>query len=345
MLRGIAAALVVARHVAVHTASTGGTVFDLGQFGVDIFFVLSGVVIYLTGRDLSWHVFLRKRIARIVPLYWIVTLLAIAASAQGRHGPYWLSNAAASLLFVPAHDTAASIWPPVMTGWTLNYEMYFYAVCTVVLLAGLRRRFLVAVAGVIAVGIAIGLPLVWAAGTAVRPAALILLMPISAEFIAGMVLAALWERGLRSPVWLTIALLAAALALLAFTPDMRTYQVDRALLWGPSAAMIVWATMTSEERLPFRNWKWPLLLGDASYAIYIVHAAVLTIAFVAVHHSPIAVPVMVVASGTFALSILTGLFVHLTIEKRLTIFASHVLGLRKAPKAVAMETARQGAMR
>ena len=97
-LRGVAALLVVAYH-AVNTwslhalDSTAGKVWPNGSAGVDIFFVISGLVMVLSadrlaGRPDAWRTFARQRIVRIVPLYWVMTTAKVAAVLAVLPSPY-----------------------------------------------------------------------------------------------------------------------------------------------------------------------------------------------------------------------------------------------------------------
>ena len=79
LLRFIAAFLVVL----THTLGEYEWSRPFGSFGVDIFFVISGFIIYvITDKDFEY--FLRKRLIRIVPMYWVFTL-GVAAIALLRH--------------------------------------------------------------------------------------------------------------------------------------------------------------------------------------------------------------------------------------------------------------------
>lgn len=145
-LRGIAALLVVLWHASTYFGPYGtgiaGKLFGPGAtMGVDLFFLISGFIMVHTtrARDGSWKdtaAFAIKRISRIWPV-WIVALLLCALSSPDRHAfvvdPAKRSSLLHSMVFVPAAGAPMDVAPvygfPVLgVGWTLNYEMYFYAV-------------------------------------------------------------------------------------------------------------------------------------------------------------------------------------------------------------------------
>lgn len=145
-LRAIAAYGVVGHHVVDslrHHIAIGRFGFDpaLGSTGVHVFFVISGYLMAATtvGRQQSPAVFLWRRIRRIVPLYWLltaVTCMALAAGFQlfgneALNGRQMLE----SFSFVPGlHAGGRASTPVLFVGWTLNYEMLFYAVFALCLL-------------------------------------------------------------------------------------------------------------------------------------------------------------------------------------------------------------------
>lgn len=107
---------------------------DAGALGVDLFFVISGFIMVLTtfGKDVTPANFMRRRLERIVPLYWLFTLsvaglVAIWPNLMPSVRPT-SETLIKSLLFIP-HLSAGMPgegWPIVVVGWTLNYEMFFY---------------------------------------------------------------------------------------------------------------------------------------------------------------------------------------------------------------------------
>lgn len=147
MIRGLAALAVVvdhAIHMAGHMAFPGllpwGAAADLiGETGVGAFFALSGAVMAgqtqdARGRDAPARRFLIRRVRRIVPMYWIATACALAVFASATQTP---AHVLQSLLFIPYVSGSERPYPVLFQGWTLEYEMLFYLLCTASLL--LRR--------------------------------------------------------------------------------------------------------------------------------------------------------------------------------------------------------------
>src|SRR5215467_252489 len=141
VLRALAAVLVTICHAQAEIAKIGGlasawppaALANLAGFGVDLFFVISGfIMVYSTdqlfGTAHGPMEFLKRRLLRIVPLYWIVTSLYLALTllipefAKGYPAGFLI----ASYLFIPAARPDGVIEPLVGQGWTLNYEMLFY---------------------------------------------------------------------------------------------------------------------------------------------------------------------------------------------------------------------------
>src|SRR3954468_5953932 len=112
-----------------------------GGRGVDLFFVISGFIIFYAthSSELTPAEFLRRRVERIVPLYFFVifavTMLAVTAPATfGAPDWYTLRHILKSLAFIAFTDGEM---PVIYVGWSLEYEMYFYL--AVALLMALTR--------------------------------------------------------------------------------------------------------------------------------------------------------------------------------------------------------------
>jgi peptidoglycan/LPS O-acetylase OafA/YrhL len=273
-----------------------------GSAGVDLFFVISGLVMGLSSGSLSAPEFIRRRLVRLVPLYWALTLaklavgLALPATLAAAHPGPW--NIAASFLFIPARDGAGQVRPVLGVGWTLQYEMLFYALFAVALAR--RQAPLRVVTPLLAPLAAFGF---WAAPD--WPAPLALCNGLVLEFCAGLALAHNRARLCRLPTRTAAMLgLAGAILLLSVPPAGRW----RFVAWGAPAAAVVAAAIALEPRIGSRLPRWLLLAGDSSYAIYLLH--------------PFLVPVLArvlsgawLLAGALAASAAGGVWLYLSIDK------------------------------
>jgi exopolysaccharide production protein ExoZ len=244
----------------------------LGNFGVDLFFVISGfVMVYasepLFGRSEGPREFFLRRLIRIVPIYWLVTtlylVLAVMLPAYG--ATYSLPHTIASYLFIPWPRTDGTMQPVVGQGWTLNYEMLFYALfaCAIVL----HRA-----AGVLLVGTVLVSAVAFGAVVELGEPLRFWSDPILLEFAFGMVLALLYRAGARLSAPVGWAVVAVGLATAAMLPlPTWGYSGARFLYWGVPALLVVTGIALGGLGASAR-W-WPLVLvGEASYALYLLHA-------------------------------------------------------------------------
>lgn len=136
VLRGFAAMMVVAYHaidMANERFALGWRFGAAGEAGVDVFFVISGFVMIVAAQKTGAqdaHRFLLKRFIRIYPLYWfwttvkLVLLLTIpAAAVSAVLDP---AHLAASYALLPWTNADGKIYPFLVVGWTLSYEIFFY---------------------------------------------------------------------------------------------------------------------------------------------------------------------------------------------------------------------------
>jgi len=265
-LRALAAIAVVCFHI---SEQFGGP-FSIGAAGVDIFFVVSGFIMWVTtmGRPADPWSFIGRRITRIVPLYWIVTLLTAAGILAKPQFFYdhILSplNFGGSLFFLPIVRNGA-LHPVVVQGWTLSYEMMFYLIFALTLFLGERWRFGVLVGVLIAI---VALNFILPEGYARS-----FTRPIVLEFAAGVVVGHLWIQGVRLPFALAVVLLGGGFLLLAVT-SLFDADAPRVLRWGVPAALIVAGAVFAERARPFSPVALLSFLGEASYSIYLWHVLV-----------------------------------------------------------------------
>ena len=274
-LRAIAAVAVCICHaeyfqIIFSRRSYSENAFEPLASGVDLFFVISGFVIVHSSGDLfgkpgARSEFLIRRIARIVPPYWAVTLMVWAATWILARFPPDFTSVLQSLLFIPYANASGSMNPVHGVGWTLNFEMLFYVVFAICIVWP-RRIAVPVVTGAFAVAILLRCYF--------EPSAVPLLFwsdPIILEFVFGMWIAMLYGR-IEIPSGARIFIISVALLVIWMSRiGAGTPTGYRFLLWGIPAAAIVAATVWAPQRFAS-----PLLetLGDASYLIYLLHPLV-----------------------------------------------------------------------
>jgi len=236
--------------------------------GIDVFFIVSGFIMYyLTSTHFGSKgyagEFLKRRILRVVPLYWLFTILMLLSiwqfNAMVHHTDASLSTVVGSLLFYPVTRMDGGIKPILLLGWTLEYEMFFYACFTLALL--FRKR--VALIGLFAAFIALAVlhRFVPMTATALR----FWSDPIILEFLLGILLAELYLRQLRLSWLCQGGLIVAAFAmmsLLGHSPYVAEW------IWGGLPAFVLVAAFALGPEWSVR----PLAIGgDASYSFYLSH--------------------------------------------------------------------------
>lgn len=242
---------------------------EFGGAGVDIFFVLSGFIIamLLTKEEKTPWAFFIDRLTRVAPLYWVVTLALYGALVMRpdlfRSTVAVPEDLVRSLFFIPYDERRG---PLLQVGWTLNYEMLFYGAAFMCLLAGRHVR-----------SIAAGLVLIYVAAhlTPLRPAwDNFLTNERLLEFVFGIAVHELVRKGIRTPLPLIFLPLGFATLILAELADPSAHPLLR---FGIPSAVIVWSAVTLERFIgPNPLVALGVLLGDASYALYLTHTFVIT---------------------------------------------------------------------
>jgi exopolysaccharide production protein ExoZ len=330
VFRGLAALAVVAHHTAVSTGAFVGGVpyfakamFGLGYLGVDFFFVLSGFIIMYahmgdTRNPASVQRYAFKRLVRIFPAYIPISLALIALytampgfSASGGRDYSLVS----SLLLLPADRP-----PALSVAWTLVHELMFYAVF---LLFFVSRRWLV-----------VGL-VVWAGGIIVSNLAMApsgwLRYPLSwlnIEFMLGVLSAWIVKSAIYqgSPQRLIVLGLSTAfIMLIVIHHDPSSYL--RLLFAAGLACMMVGFSLW--EKLVLLPWPgWLLLMGNASYSIYLIHNPLVSIT------QRLAARIGLEWAGAMVfgvfLSVFAGYVYYLFVERRSIVFFQNIFGKHKS---------------
>ncbi len=286
VLRAIAAAIVVYYHLQPMVRAATGTHWKahFGASGVDIFFVVSGFIMFQTTRSFRRTTvqFWLDRALRIVPLYWAATAVLIGIYLTGRHpnglGLIDAGDVVTSLLFIP-HIRADGLKEPVLSlGWTLFYEMFFYLVFGLTFFLRSHVKSLVAIvtlfSALIWVGVVFG-PLPYALNYYTNPIVL--------EFGAGCLLSLLYVRfssvSARRAAWLGYALVVGGALLIVgsdyYASGLFMGWFLRPIVFGVPACLIVAGALVLEKAGHIWNSRLLLLTGSASYALYLIHPMVL----------------------------------------------------------------------
>ncbi|WP_083649273.1 acyltransferase family protein [Salaquimonas pukyongi] len=287
VLRAAAVLCVVISHIAHELAallvdrvdSFNSKLFP-GDFGVDLFFVISGFLMTYTcwdifGKPRATSNFMARRLIRIVPLYWVTTSLMIAVvvlfpgnvKSATSDWQQWLS----SYLFWPyARETDGLIRPVFGLGWSLQYEVLFYIIFAIGLCFS-RTKGLIFIAGTIVASSL--LARIFGGNTAEVPAIIRFLShTISLEFLAGMLLGYLYMKGLRFTRGIGLGIGSLGLILLLVVPNFNE-SIDqmRAVHYGIPATLMVFAAVLTKGYDEVRVPRLALEIGESSYAIYLTH--------------------------------------------------------------------------
>lgn len=341
VLRGVAAFLIVIYHVqpllnrlyaqSLHSHSA--------IVGVDIFFVLSGFVMFYSNPEPQPGAagrFLVQRFFRIVPLYWLATAAIIAFFLIGYRpvGLHALSPriVAESLAFIPSsfpqgrHDLILTV------GWTLMFELFFYLSFALTFgLRSLEKSFAILTAAFLALSLF---------GQMVHPLPSLLefyTSPIMLEFLFGAALALLYLRWSRpAPQWLPVAGLSLLLAGFAasFAQDAAHVPLPnkhdlRFLVLGLPALLVVAGTLAMERGGWVLKQRFFVELGAASYALYLFHPLILQIAVTVV--KPV-LPASPAVAGIVAVTACVGaaFAIHWWVEQPILSAARQLI--RRAPR-------------
>lgn len=269
-LRGVAATLVLINHLFG---------IPVGNLAVDFFFVLSGFVVAYSYEErllsgMAFSEFAYVRFVRLYPLYFLSLALAmvVVGISALNHGKIIDSNWPViaglpfAILALPYFSTHMTGWlyPTNAPAWSLMFEVianFVYAwMVTRLTDRNLRLWLVIAAIALVARGLTKG----YLAGSAWEDV-LDGFVRVGFSFPAGVLLYRYWRAGFRlpriSPILLAVALVASIAA---------SSTIERALLCTTIVfPAIMMLAANSEPGLGTR--KLFSMIGDASYAIYILH--------------------------------------------------------------------------
>ncbi len=297
-MRAIAALAVLVYHFSIQFMATGGSeshwfyyVFNqIGYAGVDFFFVISGYIMWITTQTInSQHPVLEfayKRATRIYFGYWPYFFIGLALVTLN---PGLLSpqvNLLGSLFLTELETTSLLI----QVAWTLQYELYFYALFALLLVFP-RKQAMKAIVALTAIIMAWQLYLYLQPNTAGQASDSrllhFLLSPFCLEFFAGCALGRFFQsqrlKHLKVVLLVGLSLLALAIyvqqAILEASLIGSNHINLRIAVFGTAAVLLLAVLIETEMRGRVLLKRFSTILGGASYSIYLSHTIVITMVF------------------------------------------------------------------
>lgn len=289
-LRYFAAVAVFLSHLGVsQDGSIVGRVFAEGYIGVSFFFVLSGFVLSysyadaITSGRIGFREYVLLRIVRLTPLHYLTALpfIFIGFEADWKNLSIIIANLLYLHSFFPDSAVYFSLNAP---SWSLSNEMFFY-LCFFFLAPPAVRNLLKMTAALLGIVLLCAIlayrtiPEVTIAGTMPFDHWLFYIFPgfRMLEFMSGMILFHLWRNGFvarRILFPISIMFTALLMSVAAEIPEEFRYS----LLYLPAVCLVLCSSLSLEGSFnKLLSSKAAVLLGNASFAFYLIHVPVLRI--------------------------------------------------------------------
>lgn len=270
-MRAIAALMVVIHHAAWKGSQLGGDPlhwFHIGGAGVDLFFIISGYIMCHTTEskpDIRLIDFLKARFFRIIPLYWILTTLALIIflitpeKVNSSGGTTSIIN---SYTLFPTNEKYL-----IQNGWTLSYEFYFYILFSTGLIIKSKARYFAPIF-LISLFVALGI-----LATEKEFILKFFTNPLLLEFVFGIICYYIFKYikiGSVTGIFTILISIFMMVCVNIFSPDLH-----RVIKYG-LPALLFFAGMSSMEKFFIKNnknfvFKIMQGIGNSSYSLYLFH--------------------------------------------------------------------------
>ncbi|WP_352283999.1 acyltransferase [Pseudoalteromonas sp. Q18-MNA-CIBAN-0097] len=282
ILRAFAAWLVVYHHYMQlfynfeSKTLIGNVMSTRGGFGVDLFFILSGLVMYLVSKSttITATSFFVKRVTRVAPAYWFYTsILIVLLFIFPKEFGFTDFNAESlikSYFLIPSQNPSGiGLFPVLTVGWTLIFEMAFYTILAISI--GISKKYSVLICSSLVIFLSLFFPEGNLYTTVLGSSQI-------CQFLFGFAIGFyfrsdtfkkfnnLFSSYTQAFVLLTVALIMLS-GVLGFGLIHKTI----------AASCIVLSCILLDSKFSYSNWlaKFLIKSGDYSYSIYLSHVLVL----------------------------------------------------------------------
>jgi peptidoglycan/LPS O-acetylase OafA/YrhL len=232
-------------------------VAGFGWTGVELFFLISGFVICMSGWGRRPADFFVSRVVRLVPAYWAATLITtiVLVAWPKLSGGVQPSIVLANMTMVQSAYGVVNFVPAY---WTLLVELTFYLLFGIVAIGGITYRRMVtfcvlwSIASIIAV-------------TAHDPLFKLIINPLySAYFVAGIAFFLIYKFGGNLLLW--------GIVVYSWLISVNEPRLDAP--WQLTlviTAMFVVMALVATHKLDRVQWRWLTVAGALTYPLYLVH--------------------------------------------------------------------------
>lgn len=284
-LRGYAAILVVINHLWPHN----GYIYkklnfeNIGGFGVDIFFVISGFIMAYTLNDftkknnhLAAYEFIKKRVERIYPLYFVIlapSFIIYVLKCMYGSSNFSIATVLGSVLLLPSFNNSESYHMIMSPAWTLVYEMFFYVTLSLIIAISKSKNTCIVMYSLIITAVVFSVNIFGLKGDRLGWVNLSYMVgdPIFFDFIMGFIIFYMKKVNLKTKLSRAVMIFIVVIITL-FAMFMASKGLPRILSFGlTSFILVLLFTVNIDSIDNGRFQKEALLLGGASYSIYLTH--------------------------------------------------------------------------
>lgn len=310
---------------AQHQFPTLHTPFAYGCLGVEIFFVISGFVICMSGWGRPLRSFFASRVSRLMPAYWVAVLLITAVFALPAV-VYETVSPSDALVNLTLLQEPLGVGRVLGVDWTLWAEIRFYALfALLVVLPGAGRRRVVLFCACWTMGAAI-------AQGAGQPLLDIVLMPQYAPFFVGGIGLYLVHRDRKDALaWGIVGvnfLIGQHYAVRelwnASDPNAFAHRTSYGIIAVVAFGFLAVAAIALGW-LNWANWRWLTVAGALTYPFYLVHEHLGWVVIHVLHHD-LHLPSAVTFAATITTMLLLAWLLNRFVEDPLTPRLRRALG-------------------